>query len=350
MTLLRVPAFAWSMLVAGSIWLLTLPVLAGNIVLIYVDADHGGLLFGQAAAAWPQLRWIVAQPAVFSLAIPVLGIAADVVPVMARHRAAAHGATLGAIGAFGALSFGPWAQVAFNPRLVEQALYVVMSIVVVLPALAVLGGLADTLRRGKPRAASPLPAALVGLLALVAAVVAGAAHAFPPLDLQGTMWGDGVAALVIAASVAGLAAGLMFWGPKMWGHRPVEPLGLLNVLILAGGATLFGGGALLAGGTGQLPAWPTGLPESVDGAGEFGSVLMGLGAALLVVAIAVIILAQLPAAMGRGEPAGADPWEGHTLEWAVSSPPPYQNFDAEVPEVTSAAPLLDVREPVEEVA
>jgi len=153
---------------------------------------------------------------------------------------------------------------------------------------------------------------------------------------------------VVGASVAGLLAGLMYWGPKMWGHRPAEPLGLLDVLIVAGGVTLFAGGALLAGGMGQLPAWPTGLPESVEGVGEFGSILVGVGAALLVVAVVVLILAHLPAALRRGRAAGADPWEGHTLEWATSSPPPYQNFDADVPEVASPTPLLDVREPREE--
>jgi cytochrome c oxidase subunit 1 len=46
----------------------------------------------------------------------------------------------------------------------------------------------------------------------------------------------------------------------------------------------------------------------------------------------------------RREPAGADPWLGHTLEWATASPPPLLNFEAPLPPIRSYAPLLDVRE------
>ena len=43
-----------------------------------------------------------------------------------------------------------------------------------------------------------------------------------------------------------------------------------------------------------------------------------------------------------GKPAGDDPWEGNTLEWATSSPPPPYNFD-HLPEIRSERPLFDVR-------
>jgi heme/copper-type cytochrome/quinol oxidase subunit 1 len=43
-------------------------------------------------------------------------------------------------------------------------------------------------------------------------------------------------------------------------------------------------------------------------------------------------------------PAGDDPWLGHTLEWATTSPPPRHNFDRPLPPITSYAPLLDLRE------
>ena len=63
MTLDRVPTFSWSMLVAGSIWVLTLPVLAGNLLLIYVDSDHSLVSFGVPLERLAtQLRWIFVQP------------------------------------------------------------------------------------------------------------------------------------------------------------------------------------------------------------------------------------------------------------------------------------------------
>jgi heme/copper-type cytochrome/quinol oxidase subunit 1 len=45
-----------------------------------------------------------------------------------------------------------------------------------------------------------------------------------------------------------------------------------------------------------------------------------------------------------GKPAGDDPWEANTLEWATSSPPPRHNFTAALPAIRSHAPLLDLRE------
>jgi cytochrome c oxidase subunit 1 len=350
LSLIRVPAFSWSMLVAGSVWLLTLPVLAGNLLLIYVDTDHGDLLFGQPANVWPQLRWFITQPAVFALAIPVLGIAADVVQTIARQRVKAHGATLISIALFGALSFGPWAQQAFNPRVVHQAVYVLMSFALILPALIMLGGLADTVRRGNPRFSSALPLAILSVLAVLAAALSAAANAFSPLHLQGTTWSDGVAKLIVGACVLALAAGVSYWGPKMWGRLLADGIGKLNVLVLLGGTALFGGGELIAGGVGQSPAWPSGLPDRIHSGAELGFALSAVGGALLVLGVVLVLLQMLPALLGRGREAGADPWGGYTLEWATTSPPPYQNFEEELPVVKSPWPLHDAREPVEEVS
>jgi cytochrome c oxidase subunit 1 len=350
LSLLRVPAFSWSMLVAGSVWLLSLPVLAGNLLIIYVDTDHDDLLFGQPANVWPQLRWFLTQPAVFALAIPVLGIAADVVATHARQRVKAHPGTLVGIGLFGALSFGPWAQQAFNPRLVHQALYVVMSFAIILPTLVTLGGLADTLRRGKPRLASALPLAILSVLAVLVAALAGAVGAISGLNLQGTAWSDGVAKLVVGACVLSLAAAVSYWGPKMWGHLLTDALGKLNVLVLLAGTALFGAGELIAGGVGQAPPWPSGIPDEVKSGAEFGFALSAIGAALLTLGVVLVLLQVLQVMTGRGREAGADPWEGYTLEWATASPPPYQNFEGELPAIRSPWPLYDARQPAEEVS
>ena len=60
----RMPMFSWSMVVAGTLWLLTLPVLLANILLIYIDHHYGRpALFGIGSNQWPQLSWAFAQPA-----------------------------------------------------------------------------------------------------------------------------------------------------------------------------------------------------------------------------------------------------------------------------------------------
>ncbi len=350
MSMLRVPAFSWSMFVAGIVWLVTLPAFGANLLLLYVDSDHGSVAFSLPGLAWPQLRWVLLQPAVFAFAIPVLGIAADVVPAMTRSRIVNRVAVLGPIGAFGVLSFGPWAQTAFNPHLVGEATYIVMSVAIVLPVLALLGGLLDTVRRGgRPQANSSLPLALLSLVALLGAAVAGGWGTIPYLDLSGTTWPEGVAKLVAGASLLGLASGLAYWGPKIWGAMPVDALGKLNILVLLGGAALFGAGDLISGGAGQLPFWPgLGRVDRVSDVSQLGQLALTAGAALLVLGVVLLLLAHLPAAMKRSG-APADPWEGSTLEWSTSSPPPFINFLAAPALVTSAEPLLDTRAAAAEV-
>ena len=81
---------------------------------------------------------------------------------------------------------------------------------------------------------------------------------------------------------------------------PSEGLAKLNVLVLLAGAALFGAGELIGGGLGQVPIWPTGTPDVVEGAGELGFALEALGAALLVLAVVL----RDPGAPAGGRRAG----------------------------------------------
>jgi len=95
MSLDRVPLFSWTLLVAGTIWLATLPVLAANAVLAYVDLrGRPAVGFGAEDAIWEQLSWAFTHPQVYVFALPLLGIAADVIPVAARRRLPSHNALL----------------------------------------------------------------------------------------------------------------------------------------------------------------------------------------------------------------------------------------------------------------
>jgi cytochrome c oxidase subunit 1 len=63
-----------------------------------------------------------------------------------------------------------------------------------------------------------------------------------------------------------------------------------------------------------------------------------------VIALSMVVFAlNVVLALRRRVAAGDDPWGGHTLEWATSSPPPPHNFDG-LPPIRSHAPLLDLRE------
>ena len=107
MTLLRVPAFSWSMLVAGSVWLLSLPILLANLIFAFVDLQgREPIFFGNPDRIWSDVEWAWQQPQIYSLAIPVLGVLAEIVPVASKVRQANREIVLTLIGLFGALSFG----------------------------------------------------------------------------------------------------------------------------------------------------------------------------------------------------------------------------------------------------
>jgi cytochrome c oxidase subunit 1 len=344
MTLLQVPVFAWAMFVAGSVWLLNIAVLVGNVVVITVDTMNEAVLYGAPAVVWPQLEWFFGQPATLSLVVPALGITADVVATMTGRRLGRYPVVLGTLGAVAALGFGGWAQTVFNPELATEAAYVALSVAALLPALGFAGGIADTLRQGRPRLAAATGLALISLLGGLATAAAGAAYALPFLNLAGTTWHAGVAKLAIGTAITGVAAGQFYWGGKIWGRTVIDAAGKLLVPVLLLGTALFAGADLVAGALGQVPVGADGLfTATVDGA-ELLAGLSAAGAAVLALGVVLIVLAVLPAAFGGGRPAEDDPYDGHTLEWATSSPPAWDNFPSPIATVGSPEPMTDLRE------
>ena len=332
----QAPLFSWSMLVGGGLTLLAVPVMVANLILAYVSHHYGG----EAALGVGPVSWFFSLPQVYVLAVPAAGIVAEIVPVFGRVRQARHGVMMGLLAAFGVLGFGAWAQA---PRTFDDLLYVAVGVVIVLPVLALVAGWADTLRRGRPRLDSPLLFALGAAVMLLLAAVTGAAAVIDPLELQGTTWTVAQMHLTLfGAATLGGAAGLFYWGPKIWGARLAEGTGK------AAFAALFLGGLLLALPdlvSGLVDDLAAGTPEfSTDGTEQLMNGLSAAGGALAILgALALVASVATVAFRAKGSVTVDDPWDGHTLEWATASPPPPGNFDRPLPELGSPSPLLDAR-------
>ncbi len=356
MRLDRTPLFSWSMLVAGTLWLLSLPVLFGLLVLHYLDTRYGAGLLGGSAGIYPRMGWMFGQPQIYSFAIPALGIIADIVPVFARSRQRFHVAVMGLIALAGAFSFGAWTfiQVASDgpvqvasPDLVEEVLYVAMAFAIVAPLLGLVGAWTDTVRRGRARLESPLVFAVAALVMLLAGAGAGAIAVIGPLDLAGSTFATGQQHYVLGAAAIAAIGGLHYWAPKLFGRTLSEGAGMFSALLLLGGGVALALPDLLSG----LLDQKRGSFESVGGGlvrdgVETLNVVSLLGGGLLVVGV-VVFAANLVGALARrnpGTPIGDDPWQGQTLEWATTSPPPTANF-GDLPRVRSPHPLLDLAEP-----
>lgn len=346
MTLTRIPLFAWSMLIATSVWVLSLPVLGANLLVAYIDHRYGQLLFGLDPDLWPQVAWAFHQPQVYAAAIPALGIIGEIFPVASGTRLRHREAAMVAIGAFGAFSFGAWAQPYFNADARNDLLYIAYAFAVIVPVLAMLAVIGGGAKGHRPRPTAPFVLAVVALLGLVAATVAGAVLVTEPLDLLDTTFATGQMNLtLLSALVAGLA-GVWFWLPKISGSRASDGLGMLVALISLLGISVVALGDLASGLLDQ-PAVLVGDYAPRDGVEVF-NLVSGLGFALVLVGVLLAALALLTG-VRKGITADAadrpdDPWGAQTLEWSTTSPPPWNNFEVDPGPVLTASPLLDAAE------
>lgn len=365
MTLFELPLFSWSMLIAGSIWILALPIWLSNLAISWVDfLGADALRYGAVENIWNQLSWLWSQPMIFAFAIPVLGIAGDIIPVSSGVSQRQYRIQQIAIGAMGALSFGAFAQPFFNPDVANQAVFVVMGILVLIPVLVFMGGLADTSIRGNLSFSAHLVLSVVGMLALLVAAAASAFHVSGPAigaiqeindswldglitwlrDVHGTVMATAVMEHALIASVIGVVAGLYYWSPKIFGHQLNRNAGTLSAITLLGGLVLSGGSNIINGildegdevfnSSAYEGVWDTDAVEFFNIVGAIGSVLLLAGVGLVVLDLTISVILR----KGNTENAN-DPWGGHTLEWSTDSPPPTGNF-SDVPVVDNERPLL----------
>ena len=363
MNLQRVPVFSWSMLVATSVWMLSLPILIANLIFAYTDLQgREPIAFGNRDELWTNLEWAWAQPQIYAYAIPVLGVVAEIIPTLTKQRQVGRDVVLTFIGLFGLLSFGAWAQSALsvgadpvfqNPDLpesaqgrfiYEEALFVLFALAIAIPLLGLLGGMADMLRRGKfPKPSAAMAGAMMGPTILLLAVIAGEVRAFPffweALHDDHVLLSSATAqvTLVFGAVIASGIGALGYWSPKIFGGFTADSIGILGATALFAGAGLAGLADMVSAFAGQpdisLEAVDNGTIETMNVVAFIGVAIMAGGA---LAAIGLI----LPA-IRSSELLPDDPWDGQTLEWTTPSPPPVGNFIEPIAKVRSAEPLLD---------
>jgi heme/copper-type cytochrome/quinol oxidase subunit 1 len=357
MSMRRLPLFAWSSLVAGTVWVITLPVLAGVVLVAYIDLRYGGatgfVTGGGAGTLYERIAWMFGQPAVYAFAIPVLGFLGTVVPVFSSTRHQLHRVAMGCIGAFGALALGAWTAPAFDAEIDPAWLYelpwVAVSFAILVPVLGLAGLWATTARRGQPRLSSPLLFGVAAGLMLLVGLGLGAVQAIKPIktlvdgpgtSLYGTSVTTSVASYVVLGAVIAALGSVVFWAPKIIGRELPEAGARTLAALLLLGTVLWSLPDAISGLLGQA-AVPGLVPTDNADAIKALDVVSAAGGAILALALAAFVALLVRSLRSRDLP-GDDPWAGHTLEWATSSPPPAGNF-ASLPAITSEAPLYDAR-------
>jgi cytochrome c oxidase subunit 1 len=368
----RTPPFSWSALVTASMLVVSLPVLLGQLVLLYIDHRYGRIFLGGNYGVWEKIDRIHRTPQLFIYSVPVLGVVAEVVLSASRRRIFEPLAMYFTIGLVGLFGFGAWANFSVTGEgadLIdgfEGVILVALYGGALLGSTVLLGVLGLTLFQGRkglklntPLAASLVAGKLVVAGAALGLVAAGAdwleiagrgndGNAY----LQSTTWVTGnQSVLVYGAGLLGVVAALHWWAPKIWGRRLNELLGFLTVLVVAVGALLATLGPVLAGVLTEQPDFVYGEPNAtsiygslVDDTGGDGFAGLAVAGVAVVIAGAVLLLLNLVLSvlLRKGAEADNDPWSAQTPEWLLASPPPLGS--GELADITSGTPLLDAAE------
>jgi cytochrome c oxidase subunit 1 len=333
----RVPMFSWSMLVAGSVWLVSLPVLLAVLLLQYLGVRYGS--FEQV----PLAAWATSAPQVFAYALPALGFLLDAVAVASGRRLARRGVLLAAIGAAGVLSFGAdLVASADDPSIFEDVLYVGGAFVLLLPLLAVGGGIGATLRRGRPALTSGLLFGVSAYLMILTGAAVNAVRVVDGLDLTGTTADSSVAHYALLGGLIGVAGAVHHWSSKIFGVVLGEGPARLGAVALLIGTVTLALPDLISGFLDQPANLLPGQPE--DGVEALNLVSL-IGGAIVIAGVLIVVVNVLAgAAQSDDTPVAPDPWgTGQTLEWLALSPPDVAGVGPLEP-VVSAEPLLDLKE------
>jgi cytochrome c oxidase subunit 1 len=345
MTLFRMPILVWTVLVTSVLVLMATPVLTSALIMLFIDRNYGGNFFdpanGGQAVLYQNVFWFYSHPAVYIMILPAMGIVSEVLPVFSRKPLFGYKAFVFATVAIGALGFSVWAHHMFTTGAVFLPFFSLMTFLIAVPTGVKMFNWIATLWRGKLTFSTPLLFATGFLTLFLIGGLNGAFSAAVPVDfaIHDTYW---VVAhlhyVLFGGSVFGVFAGIYYWFPKMTGRMLNEGLGKLQFVLL------FIGMNLTFFPMHQLGL--AGMPRRIaDYAANAGWSEMNLAATIGGFVIAASMFPffwNVLVSLRSGRIAGDDPWEGNTLEWATSSPPPPYNFD-HLPEIRSERPVFDAR-------
>jgi cytochrome c oxidase subunit I len=346
MSLGRMPLYVWMMLVVSGMAVMGLPPLSAAQIMLLLDRFAGAHFFdtqaGGSAIMWQHFFWFFGHPEVYILMVPGFAMVSEIIPVFSRKVIFGYPMVVAASVGIGFLAMTVWAHHMFAVGMGAplNSAFAASTMLIAIPTGIKIFNWVATMYGGRIRFATPMLFACAFLFQFLCAGLTGIILSVVPFNWQLTDSYFVVAHfhfVLVGSLIFTIFGAIYYWFPKATGRLLSERLGRWHFWLFVVGFNLT-----------FLPmhwAGMLGMPRRIytypaDRGWDLWNLIATLGVPFQVVAVLLFVINVL-ISLRRGAPAGNDPWDAWTLEWAT--PPPY-NFET-VPVAASRRPLWDLKHP-----
>lgn len=333
MTMMRMPVFTWTSLCTNVLIVAAFPVLTAVLAMLSLDRYVGTNFFtndlGGNAMLYVNLIWIWGHPEVYILILPCFGIFSEVVSTFSRKRLFGYASMVYATVVITILSYLVWLHHFFTmgSGASVNSFFGITTMIISIPTGAKIFNWLFTMYRGRIQFEVPMLWTVGFMVTFVIGGMTGVLLAVPPADfvLHNSLFLIAHFHNVIIGGVLfGLFAGIVFWFPKAFGYKLDPFWGKVSFWCWQIGFFFA-----------FMPLYVLGLMGVTRRMSQFDDPslqiwfqIAAFGALLIAAGIAAFFI-QLVVSYRRREQlrdVTGDPWDGRTLEWSTSSPPPDYNF------------------------
>ena len=335
MTLMKMPVFTWTSLCSNVLILATFPILTATLALLALDRYLGMHFFtndgGGNAMLYLNLIWAWGHPEVYILVLPAFGIYSEVVATFAKKPLFGYKTMVYATCSIMVLSLLVWLHHFFTmgSGANVNAFFGIMTMIIAIPTGVKIFNWLFTIYKGRLELSSPVLWTIGFMITFTVGGMTGVLLAVPGADfvLHNSLF---LIAhfhnAIIGGVVFGYLAGFTYWFPKAFGFKLNETLGKCAFWCwFVGFWTAF------------MPLYVLGFMGATRRMNHYDTpgwqpymVIALIGALIILVGVVFQIAQVVVSVVKRNSPAykdvTGDPWNGRTLEWATSSPPPVYNF------------------------